>query len=298
VVSAGGGLPAELRPAYAECERRARAHYENFPVASRLLPAAMRPHVAAVYAFAREADDIADEGEGPASGRLAALAAWRARLRDAVAGRAPGSADGHAPVFAALAHTIRSCQLDPQLLEDLLDAFAQDVTTTRYPAWDDVLDYCRRSANPVGRLVLGIAGRRDAALHASSDALCTALQLANFWQDHAIDWSRGRLYVPLEEAAAAGARVEDFEPGRLSERWREVFDRVTRRTRALFEAGRAVCDGVDGRLRLELRLTWIGGTTILDRLERAGYDVVRHRPRLRALDAPALAWRALRWETR
>jgi phytoene synthase len=150
----------------------------------------------------------------------------------------------------------------------------------------------------VGRLVLGIAGRRDAALHASSDALCTALQLANFWQDHAIDWSRGRLYVPLEEAAAAGARVEDFEPGRLSERWREVFDRVTRRTRALFEAGRAVCDGVDGRLRLELRLTWIGGTTILDRLERAGYDVVRHRPRLRALDAPALAWRALRWETR
>jgi len=293
-----GGIPADLQPAYAECLRRARAHYENFPVASRLLPAAMRPHVAAVYAFARVADDLADEGDAAAAARLAALDGWRDRLRAAVAGRTDGPQDADSPVFAAAAHTIRDHQLDSQLLEDLLDAFAQDVTTTRYGTWQDVLDYCRRSANPVGRLVLGIAGCRDAAAAASSDALCTALQLTNFWQDHAIDWARGRLYVPLEEVAVAGTNLGEFDPARLTDRWRDVFARVCRRTRHFFEEGRAVCNATSGRLRLELRLTWLGGTTILDRIERADYDMVHARPRLRAADFPTLAWRALRWESR
>jgi phytoene synthase len=298
VTAAPGGIPVALRPAYADCLRRARAHDENFPVASRLLPAAMRPHVAAVYAFARAADDLADEGDAPPAARLAALSRWRDRLRAAATGRTDAAADHDSPVFAALGHTLRTVQLDPQLLEDLLDAFAQDVTTTRYATWGDVLDYCRRSANPVGRLVLGIAGCRDEDVAASSDGLCTALQLTNFWQDHAIDWARGRLYVPLEEVSAAGTTLAEFDPAHLNARWREVFASACRRTRRFFEEGRAVCDAVGGRLRFELRLTWVGGTTILERVERARYDMAHARPRLRGTDLPGLAWRALRWESR
>src|SRR5436305_7576668 len=162
----------------------ARAHYENFPVASRLLPRAMRPHIAAVYAFARVADDIADEGSAPAADRLARLSAWQRRLHAAVAdygGEAsePAAVHSHEDlIVVALAHSIRSLDLPLALFDDLISAFGQDTMTTRYASWTDVFDYCRRSANPVGRLVLRIAGYRDAALDASSDALCPALQLA------------------------------------------------------------------------------------------------------------------------
>ncbi|HTU98966.1 MAG TPA: squalene/phytoene synthase family protein, partial [Luteitalea sp.] len=178
-----------LSDAYARCEQIAAAHYENFPVASRLLPAAMRPHVAAVYAFARAADDFADEGTATAAQRLAWLDTWRG-LR---AGGPDAVGDpidvGHVPAadvratFLAVHATIASCRLAPSLFDDLLSAFAQDVVTTRYGTWDDVLDYCRRSANPVGRLVLGIAGVHDEQAARQSDAVCTALQLTNFWQD-------------------------------------------------------------------------------------------------------------------
>src|SRR5215203_3924064 len=199
--------PEPLTRAYAACERLAQSHYENFPVASRLLPRQMRPHVAAVYAFARGADDIADEGVASPGERQERLHAWQTRLHDAVGADHGGDASRRDEdlVFVALGHTIRSLDLPVSLFDDLLSAFGQDTTTTRYRSWSDVLDYCRRSANPIGRLVLRIAGYRDLALDRSSDALCTALQLTNFWQDLAIDWRRGRLYIPLAVRDVAGA---------------------------------------------------------------------------------------------
>jgi squalene synthase HpnC len=276
------------------CESLARAHYENFPVASRLLPAPMRPHVAAVYAFARIADDLADEGDAPASERLAALDAWEDRLVAVIAGR-PDPGGPHAPVFEAVRDTVRACDLPISLFSDLLSAFKQDVTVRRYATWASLLEYCQRSANPVGRLVLRIAGYRDAALDAASDDVCTALQLTNFWQDLQIDWKKGRLYVPAEIASACSAREDDLAAGRLTPEWRAALEQCAGRTRALFASGRAVCDGVRGRLMWELRATWLGGTRILDKLEHVHYDVFTHRPVLRAADAIGIACRTLTW---
>ena len=281
-----------LREAYAECERLAQSHYENFPVASRLLPAAMRPHVAALYAFARTADDFADEGHRTDAERLRLLDDWSARLHACVD---PEAADPSDRVFAAVGSTIRSCRLPVTLFDDLLSAFRQDITTHRYATWLEVLDYCRRSANPVGRIVLRIAGYDAAELDRSSDALCTALQLTNFWQDLGIDWQKGRLYVPLEDIAACGADVNDLAGMRMTEPWIGALARVTGRTRSLFAAGRDVCDGVTGRLRYELRLTWLGGSRVLDRLEAGDFNVFTARPALRRRDAASLVWAALRW---
>ena len=296
--------------AYRTCAAFARSHYENFPVASRLLPAAMRPHVAAVYAFARVADDFADEGDRAAGERLALLDAWLARLRRA-AGRSPAAPEGDAPdvvlahrlpaetadIFLALGRTIRDCGLPLPLLEDLLDAFRQDVTTRRYETWDEVLDYCRRSANPVGRLVLAVAGHgADEGLNRASDAVCTALQLTNFWQDLARDWRKGRLYLPLEECRREGAALGDLDRGDLGAPWRRVLRSAALRTDALFLEGRSVCDGVGGRLGLELRFTWLGGRRILERLSRADYDVFNRRPTLGPADIPALLWGAIAWK--
>jgi squalene synthase HpnC len=181
------------------------------------------------------------------------------------------------------------------LFTDLLDAFRQDVTITRYQTWASLLDYCRRSANPVGRLVLRIAGHDDPTLDAESDAVCTALQLTNFWQDLAVDWRRGRLYVPLEDRDRAGAREADLDRGLITAEWQASLGVVAERTRVLFDAGRPVCDAVTGRLRWELRLTWLGATRILDRLEAGRFDVFNHRPSLRAADGPPLIWGAIRW---
>ena len=286
--------------AYALCQRLARNHYENFPVASWLLPRRMRPHVAALYAFARLADDFADEGDRPASERLRLLDDWLARLRRAATNQpsvhaAQGAAlDQNEAVFIAVGDTIRRCRLPVTLFEDLLSAFRQDVTTRRYASWEDVLAYCRRSANPVGRLVLRIAGY-DAALDASSDALCTALQLTNFWQDLARDWHRGRLYVPQSEIATAGADERDLDEQRMTPGWRRALARAADRTREHFREGRPVCDAVHGRLRFELRLTWLGGERILARLERAEFDVFDARPALGVADVPPLLWRASTW---
>jgi hypothetical protein len=167
--------------AYARCLYLASRHYENFPVASRLLPKSARPHIAAIYAFARIADDFADEGDRTLAARLALLDDWRDRLSRAAAGSLDEDSSDATAIFTALAATIHRFTLDPQLFHDLLDAFRQDVVTTRYETWDDLLDYCRRSANPVGRLVLRISGYQDARLDRWSDSVCTALQLVNFW---------------------------------------------------------------------------------------------------------------------
>jgi squalene synthase HpnC len=276
------------------CESLAREHYENFPVASRLLPRAMRPHVAAVYAFARIADDLADEGSVPVDERLAALDDWERRLLAVTSGqRDPGGP--HPRVFDALRDTVRERELPVSLLTDLLSAFRQDVTVERYATWTSLLDYCRRSANPIGRLVLRIAGHRDGALDAASDAVCTALQLTNFWQDLEIDWRKGRVYVPADVSSRFGANEEDLAARRLTGEWRSTLEECARRTRELFDAGRIVCDGVHGRLMWELRATWLGGTRILDKLERVRYDVFAARPVLGAGDAVPIGWRAVTW---
>jgi phytoene synthase len=289
--------------AYAACERIARQHYENFPVASRLLPAPMRPHIAAIYAFARAADDFADEGTLAPSERLALLDDWGSRLRASAGVVLGGHSNPQPPapspqsdaIFLALGETLRAHALPLSLFEDLLRAFRQDVTTTRYDTWADVIAYCRNSANPVGRLVLRVAGRVDPRLDRASDAVCTALQLTNFWQDVERDWQKGRLYVPREVADHFGARERDLDARILTPAWRHVLSDVAARTRALFDEGRAVCDGVEGRLRYELRFTWLGGRRILDRLERAGFDVFTSRPALAAADVPGLLWGAIAW---
>jgi len=292
--------PEPLARAYAACEALARSHYENFPVASRLLPAPMRPHVAAVYAFARVADDIADEGTLPAAERRIQLDAWQRRLHAAVHVEAvEGAPHEHEDlIVAAVAHSIRSLDLPIALFDDLVSAFGQDTMTTRYASWTDVFDYCRRSANPVGRLVLRIAGVGGDAIERSSDALCTALQLANFWQDFGRDWRSGRLYVPRDVQAESGASERDLvrsPAGPLSSAWTSALAQCVAVTREQFAAGRAVCDGVRGRLRYELRFTWLGGHRILERVDRARRELLTYRPALGGGDVPVILWRALRW---
>jgi squalene synthase HpnC len=282
--------------AYATCLRLAREHYENFPVASWLMPQSARPHIAAIYAFARTADDFADEGQREPEERLDLLNHWQARLDAAVAGRVEDTTQPEQDaVFVALAETLRVTGAEPGLLSDLLSAFRQDVTTKRYETWPEVLDYCRRSANPVGRLVLLVTGYRDDALARQSDAVCTALQLTNFWQDLARDWKNGRLYVPLEVVQAHGASLEALDRGEWTPEWRAALGDLGERTKALFAAGRPVADDVHGRLRWELRGTWLGGHRILDRLVEADYDVFRARPSLSWRDAVRIAAGAVTW---
>jgi hydroxysqualene synthase len=278
----------DVDAAYAACVRDARGHYENFPVASLLVPRDMRRDVAAVYAFARAADDFADEGDWSIDERHALLDGWRQRLQQAATSDdtgpdpRPGEPATTAAIFCALGASIRARRLPVALFEDLLSAFRQDVTVTSYDDWPDLLDYCRRSANPVGRLVLRIAGYHDPKLDAWSDALCTALQLTNFWQDLSVDLRRGRSYLPERELVAHQTREA-------------ALGAAVSRTRALFEAGRPLCDAVRGRLRYELRATWLGGVRILDRVERLQLDLVNRRPVLGVLDLPWITSRLLAW---
>ena len=301
-------LDPGLAAAYQACLSLARSHYENFPVASWLVPAEIRPHVAAVYAFARTADDFADEDGYTTPDRLRLLDEWLARLRAAAGAAGAGgvesngasTATGAVPdrrdaIFLALGHTIRSRDLPVGLFEALLSAFRQDVTVTRYADWDAVDDYCRRSANPVGRLVLRLFGYHDARLDRWSDAICTALQLTNFWQDFAGDWRRGRVYVPESVWTAAGATLEDLTPDMQStpREWQQALAACGARTRVLFDEGRPLLDHVSGRLRWELRATWHGGARVLERLEQGRFDPVAARPTLGAADALVIGWRAL-----
>ena len=294
---------AALQRAYGACQALAESHYENFPVASRLMPARLRPHVAAIYAFARTADDCADEPGREPGERLRLLDEWGRRLdgerfpdppsRDAL--RGAGESCPPDMIFSALADTRARFDLPAELFHDLLSAFKQDVVTTRYQSWAAVLDYCRRSANPVGRLILRLSGHRDDALDRASDAVCTALQLTNFWQDLAIDWPRGRLYVPEETWRAAGADPAMLDRRHMTAEWTAAMRACGERTRRLFAQGRPVCDGVGGRLRYELRATWLGGSRILDRLEAGNFNVFTSRPALGISDAIVIASKTLLW---
>jgi squalene synthase HpnC len=283
------------RDAYAFCEKLAREHYENFPVASVLLPARMRPHIAAIYAFARTADDIADEPGRAPDERLRLLDDFRLRL-DALTTAGHQTSEDH--IFIALRDTIERCNLPVQLLADLLSAFRQDVIVCRYETWGEVADYCRRSANPVGRLVLRVAGVRSDPADRASDAVCTALQLANFWQDFGRDWTNGRLYVPAEEMKRHGASERDLGRSAMTAEWRATIRECVRRTRDLFDQGRPVADHVRGRLRLELRATWLGGVRILEKVEAMHYDTLHQRPKLGARDAAGIVAGTIFWKHR
>lgn len=279
--------------AFAYCERMARTHYENFPVGSLLAPKRLRKHVYSVYAFARTADDFADEGyetgELTETQRLAALDDWEQKLEDCYRSRAEH------PVFVALAETAKELRLPIQLFRDLLSAFKQDVVKRRYANFDEVLDYCARSANPVGRLILLLFGYRDERLHELSDCICTALQLTNFWQDVEVDIHKDRVYLPQDEMARFGVSVDDLREKRFSERYAALLKFQVERTREMFDRGKPLPDLVSGRLAVELRLTWLGGTRILERIEEMGYDTLNARPKISTADKIALLARALRF---
>jgi phytoene synthase len=272
--------------AFAHCERLAAEHYENFPVASFLVPRALRPHVCSIYAFARSADDFADESEYE-GGRLELLDEWEGMLDKCLQGRPEG------PIFTALAETVRTFDLPDRWLRDLLDAFRQDCRVTRYRSWEELLDYCRRSANPVGRMVLHLFGYTDDKRGSWSDAICTALQLTNFWQDVGVDWRKGRIYLPTEERERHGVSEDDIRGRRMHAGFRELMLELTGRTRELFERGRPLIGSVGGRLALELRCVWLGGTRILDKIEKADCDVFRKRPSLSRFDFALATGRAL-----
>lgn len=264
-------------------------HYENFPVASVLCPPALRPAVVALYHFARTADDLADEGDATTPERAQALRAYRADLAATVAGQ-PTSARW-AQVFAPLARELH--RLQPALLHDLLDAFEQDLTPPPYRDRAHLLDYCRRSANPVGRLLLGLYGVHAPLAQRRSDAICSSLQLINFWQDFSRDGPRGRLYVPQADLDRHGVSAEQVLACQDTPAARRLTAELCTWARTLMLEGAPLALTLRGRAGWELRLVVQGGLLILDKIEARGHDSLLHRPALRAWDLPRLIWRAL-----
>lgn len=264
------------------------AHYENFPVASFLLPRVMRAAVLAIYRFARAADDIADEGAASPTERLTALDRFDQMLDAIAAGQRPAD-----PPFAELADAIARHSLPLALFRGLLSAFRQDITTHRYSTFSSLQDYCRRSANPIGRLLLHLNRGATPQNEANSDAICSALQLINFWQDVAVDWRKGRVYLPQEDLARFGVAEMQIAQGRCDERWHALMAFETARSRAMLESGRPLVQALPWRAGLELAGVLAGGHRILDRIDAVQGDVFRHRPELRRIDWPFVAWRAL-----
>ena len=267
-------------------------HYENFPVASWLCPPHLRPPIAAIYAFARTADDLADEGAAPAAQRLADLADYRAELRAAFEGRA--HCGRWAPVFAPLAPILRRFDLPPALLEALLDAFEQDVRMSRdgaaHPDLPALLDYCERSAQPVGRLLLHLYGVQDSTALAQSDAICSALQLINFWQDLSVDLPRGRFYLPLDRCRAHGVDPRAPIAGPASG---ALIGELATHARTLMLQGAPLVHRLPGRIGWELRLVVQGGLRIAERILQQPEAVLHRRPVIGATDVPRLLWRSL-----
>ncbi|HZM44466.1 MAG TPA: squalene synthase HpnC [Burkholderiales bacterium] len=263
-------------------------HYENFPVASLLLPSRFRDPVALVYRFAREADDFADEGDDAPETRLARLAAYRSQLVTIGCGITPAD-----PLFKGIAGIVREHNLPLPLFADLLDAFSQDVVKNRYASFSEVLDYCRLSANPVGRLLLHLFGRATPENLAASDSVCSALQLVNFWQDVELDYAKGRIYLPQDEMQRYGVTERHIQERRCDGAWRALIAFQIGRARAMLRAGDPLGRALPGRIGLEIRATVEGGLRILEKLERAKGDVFRGRPVLKWFDWPLLLARAL-----
>jgi squalene synthase HpnC len=263
-------------------------HYENFPVASLLLPRRLRRPVEIIYRFARSADDIADEGSEADDVRLARLSVYRSELARIARGETP-----EPPLFAEVAGIVREHALPVGLFDDLVDAFSQDVRKKRYADFIELADYCRRSANPVGRLLLQLFKRTSERDLAGSDAVCSALQLINFWQDVDVDFARGRIYLPQDEMARHGVSERHIGEQRCDDAWRSLMAFQVERSRSMILSGQPLARSLPGRIGLEIRATIQGGLRILQKIERANYDVFRRRPVLRAFDWPLLLARAV-----
>jgi len=279
-------VPTSLLDDYAQCEHLARSHYENFPVASVLLPAALRPHVAALYAFARTADDFADEPlyEG---NRLLELDRWEINFRLALSGKPTH------PFCKAFAHSVKIFDIPPEIPLRLLEAFRMDVKVKRWKDWDELFNYCRHSANPVGRCVLYLSGVRDERLHLLSDKICTGLQLINFWQDTSRDLAQGRIYYPKCEWKNHRVGESLILKGRDTDKTRALVKTVVDKTETLFWEGEPLLKQTRGRLALELKATFGGGLTILKKIRAQNYGVFERRPSLNAWDKLRIAAKAL-----
>ena len=263
-------------------------HYENFPVASVLLPAYLRRAVALIYAFARQADDFADEGDWPTSVRLKNLGGFVQQLDLIESGVTPS-----APLFVDLAHIIQEFDLPIDLFRDLLSAFSQDVVKTRYADFGEVMDYCRRSANPVGRLMLHLYRATDPRSLAWSDNICSSLQLINFWQDVEIDYRKNRIYLPADEMAEYAVSESQIANCEAGSNWRDLILFQVDRTRQMLRAGAPLGGTLPGRIGLELRMIVMGGNRILDKLQASGGDVFRDRPVLGSFDWVLMLYRSL-----
>lgn len=263
-------------------------HYENFPVASLLLPPKLRRPVEAIYAFARSADDLADEGCASADERIAALSSYEIelhRIRD----RQPSDER----IFQALAKSVEDYHLPLAPFFDLLSAFKQDVITTRYSSFSMLLDYCQRSANPVGRLMLHLYDADEPRNVRDADAICSALQLINFWQDVAVDWDKGRIYIPLEDMTEFGVDEAQLQRAEVNAAWRALMKFEVVRAREMMLSGAPLALRLPGRIGWELRLMVQGGLRILERIEAADYDVFRNRPTLGKSDWIRMGLRAV-----
>jgi squalene synthase HpnC len=262
----------------AYCERLARSHYENFSVATWFLPKRLHQHFFSVYAYCRISDDLGDE-VGDTQMSLALIDLWQQELDSCYVHLADESAPApHHPVFVALAETIRQCEIPHHEFSDLLIAFRQDQTVTRYETFDDLLGYCKNSANPVGHLILYLGGYKDAERQQLSDYTCTALQLANFWQDVAVDYEKGRVYLPLESLRRFGVSESDIAQRRCTPQFVEMMKFEVARAREWFERGLPLANKVDEELALDIELFSRGGQAILTAIENQGYDVLRSRP--------------------
>lgn len=254
-------------------------HYENFPVASILMPARLRRPVGLIYRFAREADDFADEGDLQPAQRLVLLDHFNRELDRIEAGQAL-----EIPWFSELAAIIRQHHLPIQLFRDLLSAFSQDVVKARYTDYVEVLDYCRRSANPVGRLLLVIYGASTPQNNAWSDAICSSLQLINFWQDIAIDYRKNRIYLPQNEMTQYGITESFIADANTNGQWRDFMRFQISRTRQFLLSGTPLGRELKGRLGMEMRMIIAGGDRILSKIINVNYDVFQHRPVLKPYD--------------
>ena len=276
-----------MNSAYRESELFAKSHYENFPVVSLFIPKELRKHVAVVYRFARQADDFADEGKESVEWRVKRLEFYENDFRDCIEGKYKND------FWEALNNTINIYSLTPQYFFDLLSAFKQDVVKKRYKNFDDVLDYCTRSANPVGRIILELFNVHDDNALEYSDAVCTALQLANFYQDVSVDIEKDRIYIPLDEIEQFGISEKDFQIKNFSPSFYSLIKHQVERTRILFEKGHKLLPLLPKQLRFQIRLTIIGGEEILKKIEKLNFDTLHFRPVISKIDYLKLIVRAL-----
>ncbi len=268
----------DIESAYIKALEFATAHYENFPVVSFFAKRNLKKHIAIIYWFARTADDIADEGAHEPGQRIKELDLFESEFNAALMGVYANN------FLSALHNTINELQLDPVLFNDLISAFRQDIYKAEYADFTEVVDYCRRSANPVGRLILQLYGHRDEKLYTLSDSICTALQLANFYQDVSVDILKNRLYIPLNELQSYGVQKKDIFDKQFTPEFRKLMKYQVERCKHLFYDGISLCDYLKGMLRFQIKMTIFGGMKILSLIETQEYDVLSRRPKLTKTD--------------